>query len=218
MIIIGRILTNSKQCSKGYLVHKNDFIMKKLLAVVALALMTLTMSAQEDSKVTVKAGFGLASVVGSDADTKTTVAYKVGISYDLALSEKFFIIPGVEFSTKGFKSDAIDGSISMSYLQVPVFAAYKFPLSDNMKLAIKAGPYVSYGLFGSDIEWYDGDKTNVFDSDGGYKRFDAGVIAGVSLDFGQFAVGAEYSRGLSKLDSSVSQFNQAFGLVLGYKF
>ena len=183
--------------------------MKKLLAVVALALMTLTMSAQEDSKVTVKAGFGLASVVGSDADTKTTVAYKVGISYDLALSEKFFIIPGVEFSTKGFKSDAIDGSISM---------AYKFPLSDNMKLAIKAGPYVSYGLFGSDIEWYDGDKTNVFDSDGGYKRFDAGVIAGVSLDFGQFAVGAEYSRGLSKLDSSVSQFNQAFGLVLGYKF
>ena len=192
--------------------------MKKLLAVVALALMTLTMSAQEDSKVTVKAGFGLASVVGSDADTKTTVAYQVGISYDLALSEKFFIIPGVEFSTKGFKSDAIDGSISMSYLQVPVFAAYKFPLSDNMKLAIKAGPYVSYGLFGSDIEWYDGDKTNVFDSDGGYKRFDAGVIAGVSLDFGQFAVGAEYSRGLSKLDSSVSQFNQAFGLVLGYKF
>ena len=192
--------------------------MKKLLAVVALALMTLTMSAQEDSKVTVKAGFGLASVVGSDADTKTTVAYKVGISYDLASSEKFFIIPGVEFSTKGFKSDAIDGSISMSYLQVPVFAAYKFPLSDNMKLAIKAGPYVSYGLFGSDIEWYDGDKTNVFDSDGGYKRFDAGVIAGVSLDFGQFAVGAEYSRGLSKLDSSVSQFNQAFGLVLGYKF
>ena len=192
--------------------------MKKLLAVVALALMTLTMSAQEDSKVTVKAGFGLASVVGSDADTKTMVAYKVGISYDLALSEKFFIIPGVEFSTKGFKSDAIDGSISMSYLQVPVFAAYKFPLSDNMKLAIKAGPYVSYGLFGSDIEWYDGDKTNVFDSDGGYKRFDAGVIAGVSLDFGQFAVGAEYSRGLSKLDSSVSQFNQAFGLVLGYKF
>ena len=192
--------------------------MKKLLAVVALALMTLTMSAQEDSKVTVKAGFGLASVVGSDADTKTTVAYKVGVSYDLAFSEKFFIIRGVELSTKGFKSDAIDGSISMSYLQVPVFAAYKFPLSDNMKLAIKAGPYVSYGLFGSDIEWYDGDKTNVFDSDGGYKRFDAGVIAGVSLDFGQFAVGAEYSRGLSKLDSSVSQFNQAFGLVLGYKF
>lgn len=191
--------------------------MKKLLAVVALALMTLTVSAQEDSKITVKAGVGLSSVVGSDADTKTTVAYKVGISYDLGLSEKFSIIPGVELSTKGFKSDVVDGSISMSYLQVPVFAACKFPISDNMKLAIKAGPYVSYGLFGSDIEWYDGGKSNVFDSDGGFKRFDAGVIAGVSLDFNQFVIGAEYSRGLTKLDSSVSQFNQAFGIVIGYK-
>lgn len=49
-------------------------------------------------------------------------------------------------------------------------------------------------------------------------RFDAGVIAGVSLDFDQFMIGAEYSRGLKKLDSDFSQFNQAFGIVFGYKF
>ncbi len=192
--------------------------MKKFFAVVALALTTLTMSAQEDSKFTVKAGVGLSSVVGSDADTKTTFAYKVGASYDLGVSENFFIIPGIEFVTKGFKSKVVDGSISMSYLQIPVFAAYKFPISDNMKLAIKAGPYIGYGLFGSDIKWYGGGKTNIFDSDGGYDRFDAGVIAGVSLDFNQFMIGAEYSRGLKKLDSGVSQFNQAFGIVFGYKF
>lgn len=192
--------------------------MKKFFAVVALALTTLTMSAQEDSKFTVKAGVGLSSVVGSDADTKTTFAYKVGASYDLGVSENFFIIPGIEFVTKGFKSKVVDGSISMSYLQIPVFAAYKFPISDNMKLAIKAGPYIGYGLFGSDIKWYGGGKTNIFDSDGGYDRFDAGVIAAVSLDFNQFMIGAEYSRGLKKLDSGVSQFNQAFGIVFGYKF
>lgn len=192
--------------------------MKKFIAMVALALMTITVSAQEDSKITVKAGVGLSSVVGSDADTKTTFSYKVGVSYDLSLSENFSIIPGVEFATKGFKSDAVDGSISMSYLQVPVFAAYKFPLSDNMKLAIKAGPYVSYGIFGSDIEWSDGEKNNVFDSDGGLDRFDAGVIAGVSLDFNEFQIGVEYSRGLKKLTSDFSQFNQAYGVVFGYKF
>lgn len=194
------------------------FIMKKIFAMVALALTTLTMSAQDDSKFTIKAGVGLSSIVGSDADTKTTFSYKVGASYDLGLSESFSIIPGVEFATKGFKSDVIDGNISMSYLQVPIFAAYKFNISDGMKLAIKAGPYVSYGLFGSDIEWYAGGKTNVFDSDGGYNRFDAGAIAGVSLDFDQFMVGVEYSRGLTKLDSDFSQFNQAFGVVFGYKF
>lgn len=192
--------------------------MKKILTMVTLALMTLTLSAQEDSKITVKAGVGLSSVVGSDADTKTTFAYKVGVSYDFGLSENFSIIPGIELATKGFKSDVVDGNVSMSYLQVPIFAAYKFSISDNMKLAIKAGPYVGYGLYGSDIEWYGGGKTNIFDSDGGYDRLDVGAIAGISLDFDQFMIGLEYSRGLKKLDSDYSQFNQAFGVVFGYKF
>ena len=196
--------------------------MRKLFAVVSLALMTLTMSAQEDSKITVKVGAGLSSVVGSDAnDTKMTFAYKVGVSYDFGLSENFFIIPGIEFATKGYKikNDLIDKNLHMSYLQIPVFAAYKFPIADNMNLALKAGPYVSYGLFGSDIKYGD-EKYNVFDKDNGLKRFDAGVIAGVSLDFNQFMIGAEYSRGLTKLASSPhsSQFNQAFGIVFGYKF
>jgi len=193
--------------------------MKKILLVVTLALTTLTVSAQEDSKFTLKAGVGLSSVVGSDANsTKTTFSYKVGIAYDLGLSENFSIIPGLEYAAKGFKSDVIDGNIGMSYLQVPIFAAYKIPVSDAMKIAIKAGPYVAYGLFGSDIEWNTGGKTNIFDSDGGYDRFDAGVIAGLTLDFDQFIIGAEYSRGLIKLDSDYSQYNQAFGIVFGYKF
>jgi len=192
--------------------------MKKILAVVALAFTTLTMSAQEDSKFTIKAGVGLSSVVGSDADTKMTFSYKVGAAYDLGISENFSIIPGIEFAKKGFKSDNIDGSISMTYLQIPIFAAYKFNISDGMNLTIKAGPYASYGLFGSDIEWAGGSKTNVFDKDDGFKRFDAGAIAGVSLDFSQFMVGLEYSRGFTKLTSDYSQFNQAFGIVVGYKF
>ena len=40
--------------------------------MVALALTTLNISAQDDSKFTVKAGIGLSSVVGSDADTEIT--------------------------------------------------------------------------------------------------------------------------------------------------
>lgn len=192
--------------------------MKKTLLMVALAFTTLTMSAQEDSKWTVKAGMGMSSIVGSDADTKSVISYKAGISYDLGLSEKFSIIPGLEFVTKGYKSDVIVGNISMSYLQVPIHAAYKFSISDNMKLSVKAGPYVAYGLFGSDIEWYGGGETNVFDSDGGYNRFDAGVNVGASVDFNTFTIGVEYSRGLTKLDSDYKLYNQAFGVVLGYKF
>lgn len=184
--------------------------------MVVLAFATLTMNAQEESKWTVKAGVGLSSVVGSDTDTKSIVSYKIGVSYDFGVTEKFFVIPGLEYVNKGYKVDGVVGNINMSYLQIPIFAAYRFPISDNMKLSVKAGPYVSYGIFGSDIE-DDWSSINVFDSDM-FDRFDFGAIAGISLDFNQFMVGIEYSRGLKKLNSDYSAFNQGYGIVFGYKF
>ena len=191
--------------------------MKKLLLMVALAFTTLNMNAQDESKITVKAGVGISSVVGSDADTKNSLSYKVGVSYDWGVAENFFIIPGVEFAVKGHKVDGIDGSINKGYLQIPIFAAYKFRLSDSMKLALKAGPNIGFGVVGSDIEFADGSKVNVFDKDA-YERFDIGIIAGVSLDIDKFMVGVEYSRGFKKLISDMSAFNQGVGVVVGYRF
>lgn len=182
---------------------------------VALALTTLTMSAQE-SKFAVNAGVGFSGIAGSDADgCDNIISFKAGLSYEFGLSESFSVIPGVEFVSKGYSEEAIDGDIRMTYLQIPVFAAYKFSVSDNMKLAIKAGPYASYGLFGSDIEWDYEETTNVFDA---FEKFDAGVIAGLSLEISDFVIGAEYSRGLTKLDSELKAYNQTFGLTFGYKF
>ena len=184
--------------------------------MVALALTTLTMSAQEESKLSLNAGVGFAGLAGSDnGGCDNIISFKVGASYDVTLSESFSFIPGLELVSKGYKAEGIDGDIRMTYLQIPLFAAYKSNLSDNMNLIIKAGPYLSYGLLGSEIEWEWGETTNVFDA---YERFDAGVIAGVSLDFGQYVIGAEYSRGLTKLTSDLECFNQTYGLTFGYKF
>lgn len=191
--------------------------MKKLLLMVALAFTTLNMSAQDESKITVKAGVGITSVVGSDADTKNSLSYKVGVSYDWGVAENFSIIPGLEFAIKGHKVDGIDGSINKGYLQIPIFAAYKFRLSDSMKLALKAGPNIGFGVVGSDIEYAGGGKVNIFDKDM-FDRFDIGIIAGVSLDIDKFMVGVEYSRGFKKLVSDMSAFNQGVGVVVGYKF
>lgn len=188
--------------------------------MVVFALTTLTMSAQEDSKFMVKAGLGISNLVGSQTDgDKARIAYKIGVSYDLALTENFSVIPGLELSLHNFKEDGIDGTINMTYLQLPIFAAYKFPISESMKLAIKVGPYVSYGLFGSDIEFTNSKRTkiNVFDSDM-FDRFDVGGIAGLSLEMEQLMVGFEFSRGFKKLNSNVKAFNQVYGIVLGYKF
>lgn len=86
----------------------------------------------------------------------------------------------------------------------------------KLTFAYKVGSYASYSLFGSEIYWYGGKEINVFDSNGGFERFDAGAIAGISLDFPECSVGLEYSRGLTKLDSHYNAFHQAFGLVVSY--
>lgn len=193
--------------------------MKKFLIMVVFALTTLNISAQEESRFNFNAGIGMSSVVGSDADTKLTIAYKVGLTYDLKAAENFYVIPGIEFVAKGFKSDNVNGTVNMSYIEVPIVAAYKFNIADGMRLVIKIGPYAAYGIFGSDLEFYNnGKKINIFDKDDGLKRFDAGALGGIGLEFEQFTIGAEYSRGFIKLDSNYTQYNQAFGLVFGYKF
>ena len=194
-----------------------SIFMKKYLLMAVLALSALSMSAQEDSKLTVKVGVGLSSVVGSDADTKNAFAYNVGLFYDLSLSEKFSILPGIELVNKAWKSDAVIGTVNMYYAQVPVLAAYKFNLTNDSKIVVKAGPYASYGIFGSDLE-YGGKSVGVFDSDEGAERFEAGVLAGISYDFAQCSIGAEYSRAFTKMCSGLKQYHQSFGLTLGYKF
>lgn len=140
--------------------------MKKVLFIVVFALTTQILSAQE-SVLTVKAGLGLSSVVGSDSYGKSMFSYRIGATYDIAVSEKFSIIPGVEYIQAGYKPDSImyhseltekeenasyKGNLKLSYARLPILVAYKIHVSDNMKLSIKAGPYFAYGLFGSDVK------------------------------------------------------------------
>ena len=190
--------------------------------MVVLALTTLSMSAQEDSKLTITAGVGMATLAGDDTDgVDSKIAFKVGATYDFNISEDFAIVPGAELVCKGWSEDGVDGDIHTYSLQIPVLATYKFNVSDNVKLAVKAGPYLSYGLFGSDIDFYEygyGSYTvNVYD-DEFCERLDAGILAGISADFGNWTVGLEYSRGLMKAVEDMKVYNQAYGITVGYKF
>ena len=183
---------------------------------MALVCAVLNLSAQEDSKWSIKVGTGLSSLAGKDTDgAKNAFAYKVGVGYELGISENFAIEPALMFSNKSFKADGIDGSINRYFVELPILAAFKISLNDEMKLIINAGPYVGYGLFGSDIEWGGYDTSNIFDE---YERFEAGAQAGVKVAFGCFEVGAEYNRAFTKAASDYKQYTQGFGLTFGYKF
>ena len=200
--------------------------MKRLLTVVAFALASLTISAQDNYKFTIKAGVGLASVVGSDADTKVKIAAKAGVAYDLRLYKGLYLIPEIDFVLKGYNTSTVNYStfdkvVHMAYFQAPVMAAYKFNLKDDKKIVVKAGPYFACGLFGSKAtvsNFFYSKEVDVFDSDYGCRRFDVGICTGAAFEQGHYTIGLEYSRGLHRLDPDFRQYNQAFGIVLGYRF
>lgn len=181
---------------------------------MALVCAVLNVSAQENWSV--KVGAGLSSLAGSEADgAKSAFAYKIGLGYEFGISESFAIEPALMLSNKGFKVDGIDGAINRYFVELPILAAFKISLSDEMKLIINAGPYLGYGILGSDIEWYGYGTSNIFDE---YKRFEAGAQVGVKVAFGCLEVGAEYNRAFTKAAAYYKQYTQGFGLTFGYKF
>lgn len=99
-------------------------------------------------------------------------------------------------------------------MAVLALSALTMSAQEDSTFTFKVGVGLS-SFVGSDIEYEDGDTENAFDVCG---RFNAGVMAGISYDFGQFTVGAEYSRGFTKAIKDAKFYNQAFGLTFGYKF
>jgi len=193
--------------------------MKKLFAIACMMLMSTAMFAQ--SNMTARVGVGMSTFTGDDVkDAKSAFAYKIGVDYDYAITDAFSVIPGVEFANKPLKNDeAFDGNVNIFSIQIPIFAAYKFDIAEGMKLAVKAGPYFGFGLFSSKIDMGDGKDYSIFDKEAGeYSRFNAGIVAGLALDLGQYVVGAEFSRGLTKAAKDAKAYGMCYGLTFGYKF
>ncbi len=183
---------------------------------MALVCAVLNVSAQEDSKFTWKAGVGIANLTGSDdAGVKSTISFKLGVGYEFEVSESFSIEPAAMLNNKGFKIEGFSGYVARYFFEVPVLAAYKMNLNNNCQLYINAGPYVAYGLFGSDIEWSDTEKTKVFDA---CNRFEAGIEAGAKVVFERMSVGVDFNRAFTKAFDDVKTYSQVIGLTFGYKF
>lgn len=199
--------------------------MKRFLTIAALTFAVLTASAQREPKLTIKAGVGLTSVVGADADTKVKVAAKIGAAYDVKLYKGLYVIPELNFALKGFNPDGVnfitlDKVVHMAYLQAPIMMAYKFRLKKGGNIVVKVGPYFACGLFGSKATisgWGFRKEVDVFDKTYGFRRFDVGIGTGLAFERNHFTIGLEYSRGLHRLTPEFRLYNQSFGITLGYR-
>lgn len=166
--------------------------MKKLLFIAMMALTAIVGKAQDVEqgfRMGAQVNVGLSNVI-YDGD-KVSFGYGIGWVAEYNFSPNLYLQSGVGLQSISHKENAIDGTISAFYAQVPIHVGYRFGINDNYSLFVQAGPTLGIGLWGSSIEYYGGGSDNYFDL---AKRFDLGVGGRVGLEFEKFKVslGVDY--------------------------
>lgn len=222
--------------------------MKRIFTLACVAMLTLCASAQVTFNAKLGGGMSWAPMSEKgevDAfDNKGLFVGKVGFGAEIPVSQNFSVMPSLELAMKGGKyeskddNETISDKLNVTYLQIPVMAAYRLSLNDRLNMTLKAGPYFAYGLSGNmkiteDIN--NGTKTEKIDifsdkeMDGkAADRFDVGGILGVDFEYHRFVVGAELECGFTDMykrtyteedwNYSVKIKNLAAYVTVGYKF
>lgn len=193
--------------------------MKKFLLTAVLGMFALAGFSQMTWNA--KVGMSMTNLSNTDADMK--VGYTVGVGLDYQFTDMWYLQSGLNITGKGAKAG--DLKIKTHYLEIPVLAAAKFNVSDNMKFVVNAGPYLAFGM-GGKLE--EGDASmKVFSKEDGMeealmKRFDLGLQYGVGLELSdKYLINLTGQYGFIdpfKGDSGESSHNIAFMIGVGYRF
>lgn len=183
--------------------------MKKILTVVAFAVLGLTnMNAQEVS-FGVKGGINLANFVGDNSKSFDQVtAFNFGAMAEIKLSEKFSFQPELLFSGQGTSID--DATLEMRYLNLPLMAKYYV----TKGLSFEAGPQVGF-LASAKMEGVDVKKN--------FKSFDLGFNVGLGYKLQNgLNFGLRSNVGLTNINDvkgiSSKNRNSVFQASVGYFF
>jgi len=211
----------------------------QLLLGAALLLTTRAAQAQASFSVGPQVGFIASSAHVSNQSP--TIKYKGGFEAGVLGAIDFGhwgLQPALLFSQKGFEKTEVLGvdNTRLRYLTLPVNMVYHHKAS-GQGLQVVAGPYIGLLLEGTNHYRFTSidpaDPTpfpefdypiQVGDSAPYFKRFDAGLQAGIGYRFGGLLVQAAYSLGLrnTNLDThyaySASGYNRALQVSLAYLF
>ncbi|PAM95504.1 hypothetical protein B4N84_09560 [Flavobacterium sp. IR1] len=179
-------------------------IQSKLLFALTL-FMTATfgvLHAQDENVTTefgVKGGFNMSNLYQNDADDENVLyGFNAGVYATLPISDFIAIQPELLFTTKGAElkyDNALasgDAKFRLNYIELPLLVRVNITKNFN----VHAGGYASYlvsskltgsGTFDFD-ENIDTDELN---------KFDAGLSAGIGVDFNPISVGVRYNYGLT---------------------
>ena len=164
--ISGKCECKSDWVRKGLAVILNKRTMKKLVLTMLFGLIALAGYSQV--RWDVQLGMNFSNITKAD-DAKMLPGFKVGLGMDYAFTDVWSLKSGLMFESKGYKLD--EEKARPIYMQIPVMAAWKANITDDIKFVVNAGPYFAVGLGGkykegnSDIKLFSSDGMNM-------KRFD----------------------------------------------
>ncbi|WP_071146522.1 porin family protein [Bacteroides ihuae] len=198
--------------------------MKKIVLLFALAFVSTLSFAQVSWNV--KGGMNISNWT-KDTGADAKVGYKIGGGMEYAFDQRWALQTSLFLSSKGVKgsgylenNSSADVTVNQVYLEMPIMAALRIPVCQQMNLVFSAGPYLAYGIAGK-ISAESGGVTGSVDTfgDSSLDHFDAGLAYGVAAEFGKIVVGAEGQFGLVKImDVDGAPKNINVSLTVGYKF
>lgn len=166
---------------------------------------------------------------GASLDTKISIGYHVGATFQADIASNFFIQPSILFSSKGSKYKDLllwegfevnDFRIVANYIDMPINVGYKLDVSGT-NILFMAGPYFAYGVGGyieaegvkEDISWGSGEDDH-------FKPFDMGLNIGGGIEVNKFQFTIQYGLGLLNFsnESGLTNKNNVLSISVAYLF
>ena len=210
----------------------------KMLVLATFCLFAVAVNAQ--FSIGVKGGLNVSSIeeYGSySLDSKA--GFHGGLMTQYMFNSNWGLESGLYYSLMGGKEkekdydylepiDDYKASANPAYLQMPLYAIYKFNVGQNLYLYPSLGLYLGYGLNGKfDVKGVDNgepidEKRDFFNDE--TNRFDMGVGAGINLQYERVIFGLAYEHGLLKINKhdfryeDENAFNANLKLSIGFLF
>ncbi len=178
-----------------------------------------------NGQIALRAGLNLSSINadfdGISVESNSKIGFQLGAMYEIGVSDKLSIRPGLLFSSKGSTTeDPITGEDfkgGINYLEIPIDIVYYILKSDN-SFSLSAGPYIGYAIGVS------GDAEGSLEENG-IKPLDLGVNLGLQYDFqNKYGIGFYYGLGIANISEEddllgidVTTTNNNLAFVFSYK-
>lgn len=139
-------------------------------------------------------------------EISSTGAFTFGVTYDYPIASipNFSVMGGLFYIPKGVSMFDETETYNANYLELQATAKYSYTLpvlNNELNVFALAGPYAAFGVSGSldvaDEEYGDTfDGVSTFDL---YKRFDAGLVLGLGVNWRNYSLTFRYGLGLANI-------------------